>query len=71
MVAVRDPVRYKKSSRGRRHRLVAALYWAMGLAAAAVLIIPPQDPVVESWPFPDRYSCQVRSKLSTTSFLGI
>jgi len=56
VVAVRDPVRYKKTTQVRRRWLAAAgLAWLLALASAAILL----PPVIGSWPFPDRYSCQV------------
>ena len=70
VVAVRDPQRYKKSTRRHRRLLwVALLYWAVAAASAILLLVPPY--LVESWPFPHRYSCQVMSLTYTVQFMYV
>ena len=53
--AIKDPVRYKKNIRIPRQRCYLVLYWLLAL----ISVLPIAVGLIESWPFPERYSCQV------------
>ena len=53
--ALRDPFQYKKTLSVTKQRIYLLLYWLLSLAAPAVVAAG----IITSWPFPDRYSCQV------------
>ena len=53
--AIKDPCRYKKNIRVPRQRCYLFLYWLL----AIISVLPIGVGLIESWPFPDRYSCQV------------
>ena len=59
-IAVRDPPMYRKNHSQSKIRFVLFFYWILSVGAILPLLIG----IVTSWPFPDRYSCQV-SKLQT------
>ena len=53
--ALKDPIIYKKNISVAKQRCYLILYWLLSI----VCIIPIGIGLIESWPFPDRYSCQV------------
>ena len=53
--ALKDPVRYKKNISVAKQRCYLLLYWLLSI----VSIIPIGIGLIQSWPFPHRYSCQV------------
>ena len=53
--ALKDPMQYKKNISVARQRCYLLLYWLLAL----VSMLPIGIGLIESWPFPDRYSCQV------------
>ena len=55
-LAARDPSKYRKSSETTKHRLYILLYWIFSIISVSPLI----SGSVANYPFPDRYSCQVR-----------
>ena len=55
-VALRDPIRYKKSSNPGRQKLILLGCWLLSIAATVIIVFP----VMDSLAFPVRYSCQVR-----------
>ena len=54
--ALKDPGQYKKKINVARQRCYLVLYWLL----AIVSVLPVAVDLIDSWPFPDRYSCQVR-----------
>jgi hypothetical protein len=62
-VAVKDPSRYRKTLSSGKHKCYLFLYWLLSLTALS----PVAAGLVKSWPFPDRYSCQVLFKSNTFS----
>ena len=55
--ALKDPIQYKKNISVAKQRCYLLLYWLLSI----VSILPIGMGLVESWPFPNRYSCQVRN----------
>jgi hypothetical protein len=53
--ALNDPLKYKKTLSVGKQRIYLLLYWMISLAVPAVLAAG----LLKSFPFPDRYSCQV------------
>ena len=53
--ALKDPIIYKKNISVAKQRCYLLLYWLLSI----VCIIPIGIGLIKSWPFPDRYSCQV------------
>ena len=53
--ALKDPIIYKKNISVSNQRCYLLLYWLLSI----VSIIPIGIGLIRSWPFPDRYSCQV------------
>ena len=53
--ALKDPIQYKKNISVAKQRCYLLLYWLLSI----VSILPIGMGLVESWPFPNRYSCQV------------
>ena len=68
-LAARDPSKYRKSSETTKHRLYILLYWIFAIISVSPLI----SGSVANYPFPDRYSCQVRTvgTVNDAVFLGI
>lgn len=58
--AIKDPAKYKKFFKLGCQRLSLVLYWFVALA----IPIPLLAGLIESWPFPDRYSCQLMHEYS-------
>ena len=54
-VALRDPTKYKKHPEILRQKVFIVMYWILAL----VSVCPIAAGLISSWPFPDRYSCQV------------
>lgn len=55
--ALNDPFLYRKTLSIVKQRIYLVLYWFISLATPVVLAIG----LIKSYPFPDRYSCQVGS----------
>ena len=53
--ALKDPIQYNKNISVAKQRCYLLLYWLLSI----VSILPIGMGLVESWPFPNRYSCQV------------
>ncbi len=58
VMAVRDPVHYRKKSRTTRgwRTFISVSYWLFSILSVMVVLVPQ---VIKNWPFPSRYSCQV------------
>lgn len=54
-LALRDPLKYKKSINSMQTRLGLMLCWILALASS----VPLMSKTIESWPFPSRFGCQV------------
>jgi hypothetical protein len=52
-------LKYRKAPGIVAQRVYLVFYWLIGLAAPAVLL----PGIIKSYPFPDRYSCQVNPLL--------
>ena len=63
--ALKDPIHYKKNISVAKQRCYLLLYWLLSI----VSIIPIGIGLIHSWPFPDRYSCQVCSEIFTLNLL--
>ena len=54
--AVRDPMTYRKNYNNQsKFKFAIVFYWILSIGA----IFPLAIGIIQSWPFPDRYSCQV------------
>ena len=53
--AVNDPQIYRKTLSIAKQRIVLVLFWLISLATPIILVVG----IIKSYPFPDRYSCQV------------
>ena len=62
-IALRDPSKYKKHPGLSRQKCFIVIYWILAMVAVS----PIAAGLIASWPFPDRYSCQVR-KISVRKF---
>jgi hypothetical protein len=64
-VALRDPARYKKSlTSAGRHKIYVFFYWVIAFAGCSPLVI-----LIDTWPFPNRLSCQVSYSCRGNTFV--
>ncbi len=54
-IALRDPAKYRKNLSAMKQKCYLFLYWVL----SATAICPVAIGFIQSYPFPDRYSCQV------------
>ena len=56
-IALREPSKYRKYPALTRQKVLIVMYWISSIVAMSPIMLN----LLQNWPFPDRYSCQVSS----------